>query len=81
MEIKTKFNIGDKVWTLHENKIVKFTINQIEANVYDDEILIKYGSKERIKQTVSWSIFQQELSISKKESELFSAKEELINSL
>ncbi len=41
MEIKTKFNIGDEVWSLSENRLMKRKIKQIIINngisyVFDD---------------------------------------------
>lgn len=32
MEIKTKFNIGDEVWSLSENRLMKRKIKQIIIN-------------------------------------------------
>lgn len=40
MEIKTKFNFGDKVWTISQCKAAQFTIGFI--GVYDGVIV--YGS-------------------------------------
>jgi len=40
MNIKTKFNIGDKVWTIDHDSFYKFTITDINCRVYKD-----YGGK------------------------------------
>lgn len=33
MEIKTKYNIGDRVWAIHEGRAVCFEIRGVLANV------------------------------------------------
>ena len=44
MEIKTKFNIGDVVWTCKDRAIVKFKIYEIEINVSNDkDLYINYA--------------------------------------
>lgn len=34
MELKTKFNPGDEVWAMHQNKPRKFRISAIEIYLY-----------------------------------------------
>jgi len=34
MDIKTKFDIGDKVWTIDNNNFYRFTIKNITCEVY-----------------------------------------------
>ena len=43
MIIKTKFNLGDKVYGIsYTHKLVEFEVAKIEANVKDEEIEISY---------------------------------------
>jgi len=42
MEIKTKFNIGDKVYTLFESGIFEFEVIRIKIEVYAGHISIFY---------------------------------------
>lgn len=65
MEIKTKYNIGDKVWFMHDNKCVLKKVENIRIDV--DDMYIQY-------------IFNgNEIWLSEKH--LFSTKEELLKSL
>lgn len=37
MNIQTKYNVGDPVWTINDyGKIVQFTINSITVDIYKD---------------------------------------------
>lgn len=36
MEIKTKYNIGDKVWAMYDNEPSEFIIYSIQAFFYED---------------------------------------------
>lgn len=37
MDIKTKYKVGEQVWTINDNgKIVQFTINSITVDIYKD---------------------------------------------
>lgn len=42
MQIKTKYNIGDKVFFVFENKIVEAKIHSIEAKIEKKEIQYSY---------------------------------------
>lgn len=68
MTIETKYNIGDEVWTIIENKVCKYHILSITAKkgMRNEEIEVKYyiGNCE-------WRY----------EHELFPTKEELLKSL
>jgi hypothetical protein len=68
MDVKTKFNIGDYVFTVMDNKVWNFTINSIFIRVSNEKIIVEYKfvSNERL---------------TRKEHELFTTKEELLKSL
>jgi len=68
MDIKTKFKIGDYVFTMMDNRVWNFTINSIVIRVSNEKIIIEYKfvSNERMM---------------RKEHELFTTKEELLKSL
>lgn len=70
MNIETKFNIGDEVWIMKDNKPFSFKINQISVNITTNQnyhnpldIQIKY-SKEHV---IDWIY----------EGKCFATKEEL----
>ena len=69
MTIETKYNIGQEVFYMKDNKVHSFTISQINIfiNVIREEMLtmVDYGT----------------FGICKTECELFSSKEELLKSL
>ena len=48
MEIKTKFNLGDTVWCLFNQKAIKFEIKKILASCSGNEMFsyIMYGADE-----------------------------------
>ena len=73
MEIKTKFNIGDEVFYLDENKIKTKRIDSIQFDLYKDKSGGLRYRLEGFSKTGHWEYF--------KENELFSTKEELIASL
>jgi hypothetical protein len=66
MTIETKYNVGDKVWSMKDNKPQTNTIDRIRAYASDD-VYIEYevigSSKEHA------------------EHELFPSKQDLLNSL
>ena len=83
MEIKTKFNFGQEVWLLHENKITKEIVDYIEVHIIGDA-----GSfREEIKYHLSYDYSDlpfgdSDYKISDvKETRLFASPEELIESL
>ena len=74
MDIKTKYNIGDKVFYIHNNQLCKGAVHDIHVLVFPD------GLKRNI--SISYSI--RNFSILKSlifEKDLFGTKEELINNL
>jgi hypothetical protein len=75
MEINTKFNIGDKVFYIHNNKLCKGVVRDIHVLVFP------VGLKRNI--SISYSIrnsFNIEIA-DFFEKDLFETKEELINNL
>lgn len=76
MIIKAKYNIGDEVWFMYENKPIQIQIGRIE--VYYGYKLNKNG-EEAIEKRVVYIDWYGEHRIS--ESKLFPTKEELIKSL
>lgn len=67
MEIKTKFNIGDKVWTIYNDKVQTITINKIKIECSSSQPIITY--------------MQDYVSDYFDEKKLFKTKEELLKSL
>ena len=66
MEIKTKFNPGDIIWCIYENKAIRSKITGVGISVYETVSTIEYtiDKDERIN-----------------EDKVFSTKEELLKSL
>lgn len=75
MELKTKYNIGDKVWTVNNNKAVCFEINGIN--------IIHRAVDEGYKTSASMTLIQYKgiLIDWTLEENLYVTKEELLNSL
>lgn len=74
MEVKTKFNLGDEVWTMENNKAVSGSIKELTINIcINGKITIKYTIK------VLWK--SQIWDTTRYEEELFPTKEELLKSL
>lgn len=72
--MKTKFNIGDEVWTMENNKAVSGSIKELIINIcINGKITIKYIIK------VLWK--SQIWDTTRCEEELFPTKEELLKSL
>lgn len=71
MEIKTKYNIGDEVYALHDGKVVSFNIDRIEVTIskhYSPSIIYEtFGLEDTFRQCFS-------------EERLFSSKEDLLES-
>lgn len=65
MEIKTKYNIGDKVWFIHQNKCVSMEVENILMNGKDMYVQYTFNNNE----------------IWLSENHLFPTKEELLKSL
>lgn len=78
MTIETKFDIGDEVWLLHDNKIVTSTIKCLSDlnNKLDDIIWDLH-----LTSSTNTFGFEATHSVSRRESQLFKTKEELIQSL
>lgn len=74
MEIKTKYNIGDEVWTMENNRAELVTIKEITIKVCrSNEILEKY--------TLICRLLTQIYEITRCDDDLFPTKEELLASL
>ncbi len=73
MEIKTKYNLEDEVYTLNKNKVIKVKIKAVKCSLYNTEKWINY-----ITDTVEGP-YQPDLVF--EEGELFKTKEELLKSL
>lgn len=77
METLTKYNIGDEVWLMHENKAICFPVVEILLHIYQERAGFirqheRYGVKQHrddIKPTY-YDVFN-----------LFPSKEELLKSL
>lgn len=88
MEIKTKFNIGDTRWIIHDNKVKEITIIGIST---DNECLSEIGTitdhlTNNISNTIKYKIainysFNKIMLEKELETETFKTKEELIKSL
>jgi hypothetical protein len=80
MEIKTKYKVGDVVWTIADNKLVETKIISPRFDNYctediplEDRLTWELEYKEKFMMTT--------ININRKEELLFSSKEELIKSL
>ena len=71
MKIETKYNIGDKVWLMWNNKAVQSTVKEIFIEVKQKRISEEYALEDRI------SEYHRALT----SGELFPTKEELLKSL
>lgn len=82
MEIKTKYNIGDIVYAMHDNKVISFTIDEIEVIIYSTKPQsVRYYSKERYEvYSISTGNIERHR-WSKYEYKLFPTKEELLKTL
>lgn len=67
MEIKTKFNINDEIWTMADNKAVTGIIKSISINIISNKTEINYVM-----------MFNNRI---REESKCFKTKEELLKSL
>ena len=68
MTIETKYNIGDEVWFMYENRAHKSKINAIYVSFYEDMQTVKYSFGNYIYEF-------------KQNEELYLTKEELLKSL
>ena len=81
MKIETKYNIGDKTYTIQCNRVICFTIERIDVKVSEKEISIKYISKEKVRQLSLFSNGYEDLPLYIDEKQSYSSKEELLKSL
>jgi hypothetical protein len=89
MEIKTKFNIGDKVWIMYENCVNECIIFAVDVRVFQEKIKIYYMC--RTKEDINNRALEKWLRDCKTnitewdkifaESNCFATKEELLASL
>lgn len=70
MEIKTKYNVGDKLWTIKDCKAIEFEVGSLLINVNKDKKRISYYPKADVFSTENYE-----------EDICFSSKEELIKAL
>lgn len=67
--IETKFNVGEEVWIMYENRPLKGRVDKININIYRAT-------------TISYVVLiGQGAEINKYESKIFNSKEELLASL
>lgn len=69
MTVETKFNIGDEVWYLHNNKVCNRKVSAINIRITECMVSIIYY------------ISAPKESITLEEKSIFSSKEELLKSL
>lgn len=82
MTVKTKFNVGDTLYTIHNNKVEKITVKEINIEINKKHINVLYKSVEEFLPFPSMSGFcGDQFTIDRPEEELFSTKEELLKSL
>lgn len=81
MEIKTKYNIGDKVWTMFRNKVIYFIISRIEVRVDEKETSIVYTSKDIYDEYSYLAGRDVKRNFVRSEDKLFPTKDELLKSL
>jgi len=72
MTIETKFNIGDEVFFLHDNKIVKDKILYVSILLTKAGITVKYNMFETRDKTYEVNFI---------DSQIFATKQELLDSL
>lgn len=71
MTIETKFNIGDEVWCMHNNKVYISFIQEVRVRKNNKKTKIEYIVESM--QKIDFGL--------KKEDELYPTKEELLKSL
>lgn len=82
MEIKTKHNIGDKVFIMFQNKVIEITIGRIDIRIKDDEpVSIVYTSKEEYYEYSHITGDNERYNHIRSEAYVFGTKEELLKSL
>lgn len=83
MTIKTKYNIGDEVWSICECKAYKFTIKKIEMKILPSVTVVKYYLKYIDVQSTTFGDIIMDTDVPEPylEQHLFSTKEELLKSL
>lgn len=81
MEIKSKYNIGDKVYTLSQNKVICFNIKKIDITINEKETSIIYTSKETYEEYSHITGYEVTHNWLRSEDKIFLTKEELLQSL
>ena len=71
MEVRTKYNVGNKLWTINKNKALEFEVESVSARVDEQETMILYYAKEE--NTFIGTAYEEKY--------CFASKEELIHSL
>jgi len=79
MQIETKFDIGDTVFFIEENKVQQATIKRISINVNESNSQFGYGYKPDAR--IRYSTDSSNLSKYKNEEQLFKTKQDLLDSL
>ena len=79
MIIQTKFNVGDTVFVFSNNKVIQSKILKIDADVKLRPNTTHIDISYTLQDTESINFY--DFNISRKESEVFETKEELIKSL
>lgn len=77
MQIQTKYNIGDTVWAIENNKIINFIVKNIYIDINNEGICIYYENVNKYTDSPTWL----DWILSKKENEIAQSKEELIELL
>lgn len=70
MTVKTKFNIGQKVYGMYEGRIGAFLIERINVSVIDGDANVRYGFQDQVGDYVS-----------ENESDLFASEQQLVKHL
>ena len=81
MEIKTKYNIGDVVFTMFQNKVTYFTIRRIDIRTDRKETSIVYTSEETYEEYSHITGENGTRNWIRCEDKIFPSKEELLKSL
>ena len=77
MQIQTKYNIGDTVWAIENNKIINFIVKNIYIDINGEGVCIYYENVNKYTDSPTWL----DWILSKKENEIAQSKEELIELL
>lgn len=81
MQIETKYNIGDKVYTIAQNKVTNFIIGRIDIKIDGKETSIVYTSKDIYEEYSLFSGANEPRNLIRSEDKIFTSKEDLLKSL